>query len=223
MIKLLEIEVLTNLPIKLKALPYYNLRMCLNCEKNFIPPSKEKRKRKYCSDLCRKDDVMRKAKANRRKSMNEPKTCLYCEKTFKLGHVRAKLQKFCSKECKIKNWSKKDAEFRKEKRRRLKTEIVTKLGGKCQICGWNKWLSALDFHHVEELNKRQQIRDKTEIPLCKEFDLSKCIILCANCHRRIHSELKNDKETQNQLKNLLMENNKKIEAEKASMESLKPI
>lgn len=100
---------------------------------------------------------------------------------------------------------------------------MARLGGKCQLCGWNEWLSGLEFHHVEELNKGQRKRDKTELPLFKEFDLTKVVLVCSCCHNRIHSELKNDEGTQNRLKNLLMENNKKIEAEKSLNRDLTPI
>ena len=61
----------------------------------------------------------------------------------------------------------------------------------CEICGWNKYSSALDFHHIDPsikidtvanlLNRGQHGISK----ILKEVD--KCIILCSNCHRGLHS------------------------------------
>src|SRR5208337_135959 len=178
------------------ALPHLDFKTCPNCGIGFKPKSKQKNHQKYCSNFCRQEAIMKKLKAERRKSLNNPVTCPTCGKTFILPFVRTNRQKYCSKKCRERHYTITSAEREKEARIKRKTEFVTRLGGKCQFCGWNEWLSALDFHHVEGLNKRQQKRDRTELPNYKEFDVSKCVLLCANCHRRVHVELRNDKETE---------------------------
>ena len=35
-----------------------------------------------------------------------------------------------------------------KKRRRIKLESIAYKGGKCVICGYNKFYGAMDFHHI---------------------------------------------------------------------------
>lgn len=61
---------------------------------------------------------------------------------------------------------------------------LLKAGG-CCICG-EKDQCCLDFHHIN--NKLFTISDNpdvTESTLLEEVD--KCVILCANCHRKLHA------------------------------------
>ena len=46
-----------------------------------------------------------------------------------------------------------------KKRRNLKLKAVELKGGKCQICGYNKCVDALDFHHLDEGSKSFGIAD----------------------------------------------------------------
>lgn len=61
-------------------------------------------------------------------------------------------------------------------------------GGKCCKCGYNKSLSALDFHHVNQVDKLFRIaRIQTTKLTAKHYEeLDKCQLLCANCHREEH-------------------------------------
>ena len=70
-------------------------------------------------------------------------------------------------------------------------------GGKCTVCGYNKCMAALEFHHREPGNKDNGPSDiigkynpKTANLENINFvytELDKCDLLCANCHREIHS------------------------------------
>lgn len=70
-------------------------------------------------------------------------------------------------------------------------EYVRTLKTKCQICGYDKNPAALEFHHPDN-NKDTEIAKLTarswSAPLKIKIDneISKCIILCANCHREQH-------------------------------------
>lgn len=79
----------------------------------------------------------------------------------------------------------------KDRRFRVKSLLVEYKGGKCQICNYNKCLSALEFHHINPMNKDFNIAANSKYrnltKLKKEVD--KCILVCANCHREIHAKL----------------------------------
>lgn len=62
-----------------------------------------------------------------------------------------------------------------------KEERVRILGGKCQICGYDKCIAALVLHH---LNQKEKERDKDWVK--NDFDPSKYMLLCANCHEELH-------------------------------------
>ena len=70
--------------------------------------------------------------------------------------------------------------------------MFTKLhiGGKCSICGYNKYYGALEFHHLDPNIKENGKQAITNIK--KEFlyeELDKCVLLCSNCHREVHANL----------------------------------
>lgn len=77
-------------------------------------------------------------------------------------------------------------------RRAIKKQLVKYKGGKCSICGYDKSLNALQFHHLESSDKDFTLSaaynnghfdmDK----LYKEVD--KCILVCANCHAELHEK-----------------------------------
>lgn len=78
-------------------------------------------------------------------------------------------------------------------RKRQKERMVYVMGGKCQICGYDKCIEALDFHHINPEEKDFQISSgntKGWDKVCKE--LQKCAMLCANCHRELHANLLKD-------------------------------
>lgn len=78
-------------------------------------------------------------------------------------------------------------EYNIEQRRVVKEEAVKYLGGKCAICGYNKSIASLDFHHVNPNEKDTSfynLKAKFSDKFKKELD--KCILLCANCHRELH-------------------------------------
>lgn len=79
-----------------------------------------------------------------------------------------------------------------QKRRHKTKEILIEYkGGKCEICGYDKCISALEFHHLNSNEKDFGISQKgytRNIEKNKE-EVDKCILVCANCHREIHENL----------------------------------
>jgi len=74
-------------------------------------------------------------------------------------------------------------------RRLNKKKLVEYKGGACKICGYSKCIQALDFHHINQLEKKFELTymNRTWDVLKEEVD--KCIMVCANCHREIHAGL----------------------------------
>jgi hypothetical protein len=71
--------------------------------------------------------------------------------------------------------------------RELKLYFMNILGGKCQRCGYNRCLAALDFHHInpedKEVTEEWKRRKKT---FEEKIKSGKIQLLCANCHRELH-------------------------------------
>lgn len=79
-----------------------------------------------------------------------------------------------------------------ERMRDLKTEMVNYKGNCCSICGYNKYIGALEFHHLNPQEKDfapSQLKSyKFDDVVKKELD--KCILVCSNCHREIHDKIR---------------------------------
>ena len=72
-------------------------------------------------------------------------------------------------------------------RHRIKERSVYVMGDSCQCCGYNRCLRALQFHHIDETTKEFQISDNiTRNWADVRSELTKCILVCANCHQEIH-------------------------------------
>ena len=98
-----------------------------------------------------------------------------------------------TREWRLKNVKKQQGYYRDQRltNQSLKKKCVMFLGGKCSICGYNKNLAALDFHHKDMSTKEEGLSNLINRRLAKTLEecmpeLVKCEILCANCHREIH-------------------------------------
>jgi hypothetical protein len=110
---------------------------------------------------------------NKRNRGNEKKYCSNCKE-----NRRNELQCY-----------KYDPQKSLQKRLTRKAYIVKKLGGKCSVCGYDKNLAALDIHHVDPTIKEYRLdtcnlakKSLSDI----EQELSKCVVLCRNCHSEHH-------------------------------------
>jgi len=68
-----------------------------------------------------------------------------------------------------------------------KKDCVLYKGGKCSICGYNKCIGSLVFHHRDPKIKDpnwHRMRSWKLDRIKKEID--KCVLVCANCHGEIH-------------------------------------
>lgn len=73
--------------------------------------------------------------------------------------------------------------------KRRKSNLIKVFNSKCCICGFDKWQSALEFHHVNPENKEFGLTVNTTTKALEKqlAEARKCILVCANCHRGIHS------------------------------------
>jgi len=70
----------------------------------------------------------------------------------------------------------------------IKIQSIKYKGGECLICGYNKHLAALQFHHTDPKHKDFGIADFRNRSFEKlKSELDKCILLCANCHSIEHA------------------------------------
>jgi hypothetical protein len=75
-----------------------------------------------------------------------------------------------------------------EWRKRKKIELVDYKGGCCQLCGYDRCIEALEFHHNDPNEKDFTISGKSWSFERLKVEADKCILVCSNCHKEIHSK-----------------------------------
>ena len=78
-----------------------------------------------------------------------------------------------------------------QKRRYLIKELAVEYkGNKCEICGYNKCIDALEFHHLDPTQKDFGISQKGYTRSWEKVkkELDKCVMVCSNCHKEIHAK-----------------------------------
>ena len=78
-----------------------------------------------------------------------------------------------------------------KRRKKIKIMAIAHKGGKCQLCGYNHCVSALEFHHLDPKGKDFGLGQNG---LTRSWDktkneLNKCVLVCSNCHKEIHAGL----------------------------------
>jgi hypothetical protein len=74
-------------------------------------------------------------------------------------------------------------------RREVKALLVAEAGGSCRLCGYDRCVSALEFHHLDPVDKRLGI-SAGGLTLSVEAiraEAAKCVLLCSNCHAEVES------------------------------------
>jgi predicted nucleic acid-binding Zn ribbon protein len=109
--------------------------------------------------------------------------CIVCGKS-----LHGRQTKFCSLSCKNKDLQSYEAQQRRGLSRKLR--LIQNAGGRCSICGYHKNLAALVFHHSDSSKKdfkldMRSLSNRKLAPVLEE--ISKCILVCANCHAELHN------------------------------------
>lgn len=59
----------------------------------------------------------------------------------------------------------------------------------CAVCGESE-AACLQFHHADQSNKEKNVISLATASMKKIVDeISKCVVLCANCHMKVHAGL----------------------------------
>ena len=74
-----------------------------------------------------------------------------------------------------------------ERRRKNKWVLAEEAGGRCTRCGYDTFIGALQFHHLDRAEKSfglAQNGSTMGLDALRE-ETKKCILLCANCHSEV--------------------------------------
>jgi hypothetical protein len=86
--------------------------------------------------------------------------------------------------------SKSSYSYQKERGFGRKRKLVLLKGGCCSKCGYDKNLSALEFHHKNPFEKESRLDVRILTNRTWEFILKeaeKCELICSNCHAEHHN------------------------------------
>lgn len=71
------------------------------------------------------------------------------------------------------------------KRIEIKIKMIEYKGGKCSVCGYDKCVASLEFHHLRDKKFSFGGNHTLRWEKIKE-ELDKCVLVCSNCHAEIH-------------------------------------
>lgn len=74
-----------------------------------------------------------------------------------------------------------------KRRWKSKIELITKLGNKCNKCGYTGHPGAFHFHHIDPKTKLHEVNGNKLLTKDRWNEIKKCELLCANCHQIEHS------------------------------------
>lgn len=108
------------------------------------------------------------------------------------SNLTGKQTKWCCDKCKASHANNKHQNYQSQQKRgkTRKIKLIEERGGCCEICGYQKNIAALSFHHLDpsikkfELDIRNLSNRKLDVIL-EEF--KKCQLLCLNCHAELHN------------------------------------
>ena len=78
-------------------------------------------------------------------------------------------------------------EYVTRRRRKVKLILITEAGGRCALCGYDRYVGALQFHHRRPEDESFGLSDAV---LARSLDAAraearKCVLLCSNCHAEV--------------------------------------
>jgi transposase len=104
-----------------------------------------------------------------------------CKHHGETSYVREGRGYYRCKRCRVERVS--------QRRRQIKRKLVDEAGGKCLICGYDRCLQVLQFHHLDPTTKEFHLGQNgvTRSLAKSRVEARKCILLCANCHGEVEA------------------------------------
>ncbi|HEV3033923.1 MAG TPA: winged helix-turn-helix domain-containing protein [Solirubrobacteraceae bacterium] len=106
---------------------------------------------------------------------------LACPRHGQSSHVRDSRGYFRCRRCR------QEAVVRR--RRRVKEILVEEAGGRCRLCGYDRCVAALEFHHLDPAAKEFGVAQNGMARSIERLraEVRKCVLLCSNCHAEVES------------------------------------
>ena len=182
------------LKCKVCKTPFNGISTELYCSRDCSLSDRRARRRKT------EDDKKRNSKTKEERNRESSKK-YYLKYKYPLTKKYKKEQE--EKEKKKRKYGNKWDKDNKEKNAEYRRKTRIKIRGwfddykktlECEFCGYNECSEALDFHHKDGEDKNFNV-SKGFILYGKEEilkEIEKCIVLCSNCHRKLHYEEKKE-------------------------------
>lgn len=121
------------------------------------------------------------AERRRASASNERELVLRCSRHGVTRFLRRSEGGFRCAQCR--------AEAVARRRRKVKKILVSDAGGRCAVCGYDRCVSALEFHHVVPEDKRFSLSHRGVARSLEKAraEASKCVLLCGNCHSEVEA------------------------------------
>jgi transposase len=73
------------------------------------------------------------------------------------------------------------------RRRRVKRLLIDEAGGRCILCGYDRYAGALQFHHLDPSTKSFALSVQGVARSLEKAraEAAKCVLICANCHAEV--------------------------------------
>jgi hypothetical protein len=109
-------------------------------------------------------------------------SCCMCDIVVTEENIASKKHTPLCKSCNSKRTIKRERDGKKR--------CVDYMGGCCSICGYDKCIRVLEFHHLDPSKKSKDynVRFKLWKFERQKKELEHCILVCSNCHREIHNQ-----------------------------------
>jgi transposase-like protein len=76
-----------------------------------------------------------------------------------------------------------------KRRRKVKRILAEEAGGRCALCGYDRCIAALHFHHLDPGQKSFSLSHQgvtRSLEKARE-EAGKCLLLCSNCHAEVEA------------------------------------
>lgn len=70
----------------------------------------------------------------------------------------------------------------------MRRKLIGEAGGACALCGYDRCIISLEFHHVDATTKLFAMTMSSGKSLAVyRAEATKCVLLCSNCHREVEA------------------------------------